>query len=222
MIINKSIDFDQKQNFIFDMDGTLVDSMYVWDNLMEDFLKRHGYETPPALQREVASMSLKQSSALVSEMFDLGLSANEIYEEWRGMIYDGYAHSIKAKPGAKEYLEMIKNQGKSIALATANARELTEVCLKNNGMLEYFDVLVFADDVGKGKSSPDIYIETMRQIGAETENTVLFEDILEALNTARKIGLDVVIAADAASASDREELQKSADIYITNFTELIY
>ena len=221
MIINNGIDFKKMRNYIFDMDGTLVDSMHVWDNLLIDFLAKYGHETPPDLLRDVACMSLLQSSALVSEMYDLGLSAEEIYDEWRSMIYDGYAHSIKPKPGAKEFLERVKKSGASIAMATANSRELTEVCLKNNGMLDYFDVLVFADDVGSGKSSPDIYLKTLAQMGANPESTVLFEDIYEALKTAKKIGLSVVIAEDAASASDRERLKSEADIYIKDFRDLI-
>ncbi len=220
MIINKKIDFDKIQNYIFDMDGTLVDSMHLWDNLLIDFLARYGYETPPDLLRDVACMSLLQSSARVSEMFDLDLSAEDIYSEWLAMIYDGYAHDVKAKPGAKEFVKAARESGKKLAVATANSRELTEVCLKNNGMLEYFDVFVFADDVGSGKSSPDIYLETLRQMGAEPENTVLFEDIYEALRTAKKIGLSVVIAEDAASLSDRPRLKSEADIYIKDFTEL--
>ncbi len=220
MIINNKIDFDKIQNYIFDMDGTLVDSMHLWDNLLIDFLGRYGYETPHDLLREVACMSLLQSSALVSEMFDLGLSANDIYNEWLAMIYDGYAHDVKPKPGAKEFVKAARDAGKKIAVATANSRELTEVCLKNNGMLEYFDVFVFADDVGSGKSSPDIYLETLRQMGAEPENSVLFEDIYEALRTAKKIGLSVVIAEDAASVPDRPRLKSEADIYIKDFTEL--
>ena len=186
MIINRKIDFEKIQNYIFDMDGTLVDSMHLWDNLLIDFLARYGYETPPDLLRDVACMSLLQSSALVSEMFDLGLSADDIYSEWLAMIYDGYAHDVKPKPGAKEFVKAARNSGKKIAVATANSRELTEVCLKNNGMLEYFDV----------------------------------EDIYEALRTAKKIGLSVVIAEDAASVPDRPRLKSEADIYIKDFTEL--
>lgn len=221
MKMNKNIDFAKKQNYIFDMDGTLVDSMYVWDNLLIDFLAKRGYETPDDLLREVACMSMEQSSAMVSSMFDLGLTAPEIYAEWRGMIYDGYAYDIKLKPGAKEFLARLKQHNKSIVLATANSQELSEVCLKSNGIFEYFDSFVYADDVGCGKSSPNIYRTALESIHGKPSDSVLFEDIFEALKTAHSIGLDVVIVEDASSSADRDALMKSADIYIKDFTELI-
>ncbi len=221
MKLNKKIDFSKKKNYILDMDGTLVDSMYVWDNLLIDFLANRGYKTPDDLLRDVACMSMEQSSGLVSRMFDLGLTAAEIYAEWRGMIYDGYAHDIKLKPGAKEFLVRLKQRGRSIVLATANSQELSEVCLKSNGIFEYFDSFVYADDVGCGKSSPDIYRAALDSIHGKPSDSVLFEDIFEALKTAHGIGLDVVIVEDASSSADRDALIKSADIYIKDFTELI-
>ena len=123
--------------------------------------------------------------------------------------------------GAAEYLENLKREGKTVALATANSKELTEACLKNNGIMEYFDVLTFADEVGEGKSSPLIYTETLSRVNGVPDESVLFEDILQAYKTAKMIPLDVVIVEDRSAEGDRSDLIKSADLYIKDFYDLI-
>lgn len=214
-------DLLKKRGFIFDFDGTLVDSMWIWDNLLIDFLKKYGYDTPQNLLEEVAYMSLNQSSEYVCSLYDLPLTPSEVYSAWNDMIYDGYACEIKLKPGAREYLRYLKSIGKVLAVATANNRELTEACLKNNGMAGFFDVYTYADEVGIGKSDPQIYIETLRRMDMTVQDAVLFEDILKALETAKSIGLDVVIAEDKSAENNRMQLKAAADLYIESFEELL-
>lgn len=110
--------------------------------------------------------------------------------------------------------------GKSLAIATANNKEMTENCLKNNGVLDLFDVLVYADEVGAGKSSPKIYEETLKRLGCLSSDAVLFEDILKAIETSKQIGLNVVAVRDEASINERDAMTKIADLYIESFTRL--
>lgn len=211
----------EKRGYIFDFDGTLVDSMWVWDNLLVDFLKKYDYETPGIVLSSVAYMSLEQSSKYICKNFELPLTPTEVYDTWRNMIYDGYAKEIRPKDGAIQFLSKLKNMGKTLSIATANSKELTELCLKNNSMLGLFDVLTYADEVGEGKSSPKIYLESLERMNLKSEDCVLFEDILKAVETAKTIGLNVVAVRDESAKHESELLKQTADIYIKSFYELI-
>jgi HAD superfamily hydrolase (TIGR01509 family) len=166
-------------------------------------------------------MSLVQSSVYVKEIYGLSMTPEEILAEWMDMVYHAYAEEIPLKPGAKEYLEFLKNQGIHIGLVTACAPELCTACLKNNGIDRMFDAITYVDDVGKGKDFPDIYIECLRRLNAEPKNTVLFEDILTGLRTAKKIGLRVV-AVEEDNEEDVAMLKQEADLYIKDFYEMLY
>lgn len=206
---------------IFDLDGTLMDSMWVWDRLLIDFLARHGFETPDYVLQKVVHMTITQSSAYVQQEFELSMTPEEIRDEWMDMVYSSYAHKVRPKPGAKEFLVQLRQRGIQVALATACTRELCEACLHSNGMLELMDSITYADEVGKGKGSPDVYWECLRRLGRMPEETVLFEDILTALRTAKAIGLRVAVVEDKSAAADRRQLKKEADQYILDFRELL-
>lgn len=210
-----------KRAAIFDLDGTLVDSMWVWDFLMIDFLKRYGLDAPPHVRKEVTHMSLVQSSIYVQQYFRLPMTAEEILEEWRQMVYTAYAEKIQLKKGAKAYLERLKEEGVKIGLATSCDSTLCEACLIKNRIKPYFDAITYADEVGIGKKSPDIYIECLKRLGCAPQDAVLFEDILTALRTGKSIGMKTVAVEDARAAAERDLLMKEADWYIRDFEELI-
>lgn len=206
---------------LFDLDGTLVDSMWVWDRLMVDFLTKYQLPEIPEVMEKVTHMSLVQSAPYVKQAYGLSMTPEEILAEWMDMVYHAYAEEIRLKPGAKEYLESLKNQGIHIGLVTACAPELCTACLKNNEIETLFDTITYVDDVGRGKDFPDIYIECLRRLNAEPKDAVLFEDILTGLRTAKKIGLHVV-AVEENNEEDAEILKQEADLYIKDFYEILH
>lgn len=205
---------------LFDLDGTLMDSMWVWDRLMIDFLAKHQLPTVPEIMEKVSHMSLVQSSVYVQQEYAMTMTPGEIYNEWMDMVSHAYAEEVSLKPGAKEYLLQLKAQGTRIGLVTACDRALCTACLQNNGIYELFDTITYVDEVGKGKDAPDIYIESLRRLDCAAEDAVLFEDILTGLRTAKKIGLRV-IAVEENDQDEIEALKQEADLYIKNFYELI-
>lgn len=210
-----------KKAAIFDMDGTLIDSMWVWRNLLKDFLRKLNIEAPEHILNEVTHMSIKQSSAYVQEYFNLPMTAEEVRLEWREMVYNAYSENIKLKMGAEEYLRSLKNKGVKLAIATSCDKGLCEICLENNNIAELFDVITYADEVGKGKNFPDIYVECLKRLGCVAEETVLFEDILVAIKTGKKLGMKTVAVQDDSAEPDWDEMKKEADLFIKDFTEII-
>ncbi len=207
---------------IFDLDGTLIDSMWVWDTLLEQVLKKHGFTAPESMIRKVAHMTLTQSSEYVLKEFPhFPMTPKEIREEWKSMVFDSYASKIKLKRGAKEFIEYLKQNDIKIGIATACEKNLLTACLKNNGIYDMIDVFTYADEVGEGKQSPKVFLECLRRLDCDVKDAVLFEDILVALDTAKKIGLKTIIVEDDRAKPDRAELKKKADRYILDFIELL-
>ncbi len=209
------------QAAVFDLDGTLVDSMWVWNNLLSDFLKARGIDAPAHMLNDVTHMSIAQSSAYVRDYFHLPMTAEEVLQEWRNMVYLSYAEKIQPKPGVTEYLQHLKDHGIPMAIATSCDPILCEVCLKRNGLLPFFKTLTYADQVGKGKASPDIYLECLRRLACKPENAVLFEDILIGLRTGKSIGMKTVAIEDPSAAPDWAIMKKEADVYIHDFYQLL-
>lgn len=217
--------FFDENNFraaIFDLDGTLIDSMHLWRRLLPEFLDRHGFKAPTDMLRRVAFMTLTQSSDYVAEEFpQLSMTGGQIRDEWMSIIYEDYAKRIELKPGAKEFMERLKSRGVKIAVATACSKKLAEACLENNGIRHLLDNVTYAEDIGCGKDTPGVYEECLRRLGCRAEEAVLFEDILMAVKTASSIGLRTIAVEDETAAADRGEIKKTAFGYITDFTELL-
>lgn len=208
------------QAALFDLDGTLIDSMWVWAKLMEDFLKKHQIPVIPEVMENVSHMSLVQSAPYVRMVYRLPMTAEEIYQEWTEMVYQSYAEKVPLKKGAKEYLEKLKKEGVKLGVVTACDPALCLACLNHHGMETLFDTITYVDDVGKGKTEPDIYIECLRRLDCNIEDAVLFEDILTGIRTAKKIGLRTV-AVEEESAKEKDLLKQEADLYIRDFSQLL-
>lgn len=207
---------------IFDLDGTLIDSMWIWEKVIFEFLDKYNCKYDINIAEEIAYMTFKLSSDYLKNLYNLPQSCEEIMEEWISMSENYYKEIIKPKKGVCEYLEYLKANNIKTAIATACPKYLCEAVLKSNDLTKYFETIVYAEEVGKSKEEPDVYIEAMNRLNAKAEECMLYEDILIALNTAHGIGLKVTIVEDKTSTADRQELIENSDVYIKDFTELKY
>ena len=206
---------------IFDLDGTLIDSMWVWDQIDEDYLSKKNIEVPKNLNSEIAHLSFNQVAKYFKKRFNLEDSLDDIKNSWNTMAYYHYSTDIKLKNGVKEFLDFLKSLNIKIALATSNSMNLLEAALKNNGIYEYFDSITLTDEVSVGKHEPDVYLLAAKKLGVDPKNCLVFEDIIQAVIGAKKAGMKVIAVEDTRSLSDKNKLLEASDEFITDFSELL-
>lgn len=207
---------------IFDLDGTLVDSMGLWEKIDIDYLNMIGYEKPNNLKEEINHLSFQQTAVYFKERFSIDDSLEVIMNTWHTMAYSEYKNNVKLKNGAKEFLLSLKNKGIKIGLATSNSTPLLEVCLKANGIYDLFDAITITAETKRDKSFPDVYLLSAKKLNTNPENCIVFEDILPAVQGAKSAGMKVVAVDDTfVTKEDKENLKLEAHYYIENYTEII-
>lgn len=205
---------------IFDLDGTLIDSMWLWEKVDIEFLNKRGYKLPVDLKENIEHLSFIDTAKYFKTRFNLSQSLEEIMDEWNTMAYEHYANSILLKPGAKEYLYSLKLKGIKIALATSNSVTLLEAVLKRSEVYSYFDVITTTNEVKRGKNFPDIYLLSAEKLGVKPSECIVFEDILPAVLGAKAAGMKVVAVHDFYSEYQRKEILDSADYYIYRYDDI--
>jgi len=205
--------------YIFDLDGTLLDSMGVWDQIDIEFLGRRGIAVPPDYMVSISSMAFHEAAAYTIKRFALPDSADGLMREWYDMAAYAYGHTVQMKPHAKEYLMALRDSGAKAAVATSLFAGLCDLALRNNGIDTLFAAVCNTADAGHGKSRPDVFLLTAKQIGAAPEDCLVFEDLLAAVKSAKSAGMSVCAVYDKASETDWEEIKKTADYAIVDFNE---
>ena len=167
---------NQGKGAIFDLDGTLLDSMGVWDQVDVDFLAKRGIEVPDDYMQKVAAMQFRQIAEYTIARFGLSDTPEALMEEWDHMARVMYATVVEAKPYAREYLESLKASGAKLAVATSLPPMLREPAMKHVGIFDYFDDVVSVDDAGDvGKTEPDVYLLAASRLGIKPSDCTVFE-----------------------------------------------
>jgi HAD superfamily hydrolase (TIGR01509 family) len=204
---------------IFDLDGTLLDSMPVWANLGRDYLLSQGVRPPADISGILKPMSLLQAAVYFQTEFNLPLTAEEMICGFNALIERQYRESVQLKPHALPFLKSLSEAGVRLCVVTANDRPLTEAALLRLGVLQYFDFILTCTEAGSGKDEPHIFLQAVGMLGTPKEETILFEDALHAVATAKNAGLDVCGVFDASSAGDAKAIREIADYYIDSFED---
>lgn len=202
---------------IFDLDGTLLDSLWAWEHSGSNFVRSQGFEPPADLDEKLVKLSLMDGANLIKEMYQLSYAPEEILELTLLPIKNRYFHEVEPMPGVPELLARLHGQGVKMAVATASYKEYAEAALERLGLSKYFEFIITCDEVGVGKTSPKVYEVAAWRLGARKERTLVAEDALHALETAHKAGFKTAGIEETHSAHQRAQKQAVSDYYVFSY-----
>jgi len=209
---------------IFDMDGTLVDSLFLWDVLWSAFGERYlndkSFAPNVEDDKKVRTLTLKDAMDLIHNHYHLGESGEELLALANSIVIDFYANSVELKSGVRKFLEHCKNTGVKMCVASATAPELIDVAIKHCDIGKYFLKVFSCGTIGKGKEEPDVFLQAAEFLGTEINETWVFEDSLTAIETATKIGMPTVGIYDRYNFG-QNRIKEIATEYITDGETLL-
>ena len=207
------------KGMIFDADGTLLDSMPIWDDLGARYLKELHIEAEPGLSEILFCMSLEESAAYMKRTYGLFQTEEEIRRGVLAKLEDFYVNEVQAKPGVDEFLRTLHERQVPMMIATSSSRHHIEEAMRRLCFLDYFAGIITCEEVGAGKSRPDIYLKCAETMGLDPEEVCVVEDVIHAVRTANAAGFPTAGVYDAASAEDTEDMKKECSIWLYDFTD---
>lgn len=206
---------------IFDVDGTLLDSMTVWWDVLIDFYRQHGVILTDEEAFEFKEMTLKESIPRIIDTLGLDESLEEVSDTFQKMASLQYESTLPLKEGADEYLKKLHDSGVKIAIATSGYEELCKKAFTRLGVWQYIDACAFSSEVGVNKSNPDVYLLAAKRIGIPPKECMVFEDITTGIGGAKKGGFQTCAIYDATNADETDALKQLSDHYITGWKDLL-
>ena len=209
-----------KKAFLFDLDGTLVDSMWMWGAIDVEYLGKFGLTCPPDLQKAIEGMSFSETAAYFKKRFALEASLEEIKADWISMSIEKYRSQVPPKPGTEAFLSWAAKQNIKMAVCTSNGREMVDAVLSSLNLARYFDCIITGCEVAAGKPSPDIYLEAARRMKVSPEECAVFEDVPAGILAGKRAGMEGFAVEDEYSLGMEEKKRALSDFYIRDYREL--
>lgn len=209
-----------KKALIFDLDGTLLDSMSAWDEVALEYLKLKDISNiPPDMLETFRAMSVLDCAKYFIAEFGVEQPLQQICDEINKIVEEKYKHEIKPKEGVQEFL--LKYKDRKMCIATATERHLVEIVLQRHGLDQYFEFIITSADVGCGKDRPDIFLKAADRLGFKVADCIVFEDAAHAIKAAKRVGFYTVGVYEKCFENDQEVLKKYADQYVSNLNEAV-
>ena len=207
--------------YIFDLDGTLIDSMPVGVGIVLGFLDKKGISYPDDIVTRLTPLGYKGSAKYIADHLTGGYQVEQIYEYFKAETLRAYGETIPLKANVKETLEKLKAQGCSLNVLTASHQLLTDICMKRLDIYDLFDNAWSIDAFGMSKAEEAIYVEAAKRIGVAVQDCIMVDDNLQVLKTAKKVGMETIGVYDDASKDVMKEMQEVADKYVIDFADIL-
>jgi 16S rRNA pseudouridine516 synthase len=217
---HKELMLDGIDAVIFDIDGTLVDSMGVWKEVDRIYLDRYKIPMPDNLQHELSGLSIAQAATYFYDVLGIHESREKMLSDWNELAYHEYRYHVQIKPGADKWLAHLAKQHIPMAVGTSNTRMLAETVLKARGFYDYFQVILTGEDVLKGKPDPYIYLTAADRLGVDPARCLVFEDIPAGLTAGLSAGMRTCGVEDPFSAYQNDEKRALANYYIQSYEDI--
>lgn len=215
---------DEVKGAIFDMDGTLIDSLCLWDRMWAAFGVRYqgrdDFHPDEDADKAVRTMTLKDAMEMIHETYGLAESGAALLEAANEIIRHFYANEVQLKPGVREFLEECRSRNIKMCIASATGPKLLQTAIDHCGIGQYFSKIFSCGEIGKGKDQPDIYLAAQAYLGTTKEETCVFEDSAVAIDTAHRIGLKTVAIYDRYNYG-QEQMRATADVYLADGETLL-
>lgn len=206
---------------IFDVDGTLLDSMSVWWDVIADFYRRHGIELSDEKAADYKELTLEESLPMIIKTIGLDMTFEELLDNFKQIVSLQYENILPLKADAEKYLKKLHDEGVQIAIATSGYEELCKKAFTRLNVWQYIDACAFSSEVGVNKSNPDVYLLAAKRLGLPPEECTVFEDISSGIRGAKKGGFTTCAIYDKTNADETVLLKQLADRYITGWKELL-
>lgn len=204
---------------IFDFDGTLGDSIGVWQTVDRVFLEKRGLVCDAAYIEAVRCRTFEAAAVYTAERYGLAETPAAIVAEWLELAASAYRCDVDLKPGAKAYLADLRRAGVPLALATTSLPELCRPALRRHGIEDWFDVILTAAEIDRSKAHPDIFLAAAAALGTAPAETVVYEDLLLAVRTAGRAGFRTVGVYDPAFTGEWPALRREATWHLDSYLD---
>lgn len=204
---------------IFDLDGTVIDSMWMWEAIDIEYLARFGIPFEKSYQNDIEGMSFNETAVYFKKRFELPDSLDKIKADWNEMAYYKYKYEVPPKEGVVDFLTKLKSYGIKTGIGTSNSKTLCKTILEAKGLDKYFDAVHTADEVGAGKPAPDIYLLVAKTLGVAPAECIVFEDLYQGICAGNNAGMRTCAVADKYSHSSWEKKCDAADYYIETYRD---